>query len=274
MLNCPIDGLILECDNNSLKCAHGHSYDKAKQGYINLLTVQNKRSKSPGDSKEMVAARQSFLASNIYKPISEKINQIALSHTETLATNILDAGCGEGYYLAQLEQAAKKEELETNLLGLDISKFAIQAAAKKSKNIQWLVASNRQIPIADQSLDLILCIFGFPVFSEFKQKLTTNGKILLVESAENHLIELRELIYPEIKPYQQNNYQEALDLGLTWGKSDTLSYQVELNKEQLAELLIMTPHIHRANRDKLEQVKKLDKLALTINVNFRLLQIK
>ncbi len=149
LLICPLDGQPLRPVENSWHCASGHSFDNARQGYLHLLPVQNKRSLAPGDSKEMVAARQRFLNANYYKPVADAIAQLVAQAISTpregesgviSPLTCLDAGCGEGYYLRQLE--AELRPLERMLVGLDISKLAVLAAAKQSKTVRWLVASN------------------------------------------------------------------------------------------------------------------------------------
>ena len=131
-LACPLDDEPLQRDGKVWRCAHGHSFDVARQGYVHLLPVQNKRSRDPGDSKQMVAARRRFLNAGHYRPIAEAVSRAALAGLPTDATaNCLDAGCGEGYYLRELADAAGEQPLA--LLGLDISKWAVLAAAKLKK---------------------------------------------------------------------------------------------------------------------------------------------
>ena len=99
-LACPIDGQRLEAHEKQLVCGNGHSFDIARQGYVNLLPVQHKRSKQPGDSKEMVVARTEFLDSGVYQPIVNKLVEITLAQiTGDKEVCLMDAGCGEGYYL-------------------------------------------------------------------------------------------------------------------------------------------------------------------------------
>ncbi|HTN32657.1 MAG TPA: rRNA (guanine-N1)-methyltransferase, partial [Marinobacter sp.] len=102
-LACPLDGQALIHNEKQWYCEAGHSFDLARQGYVHLLPVQKKRTKSPGDSKEMVAARQRFLASGFYKPIADAVNLAVLDGlASTESISCLDAGCGEGYYLHKL----------------------------------------------------------------------------------------------------------------------------------------------------------------------------
>jgi len=140
---CPLDGTPLHCTGSAWTCASGHSFDIASQGYTNLLPVQHKRSRDPGDSKEMVAARRRFLAAGFYRPIAAAVGRAALADLPADATiSCLDAGCGEGYYLRQLAAAAGDEHTLA-LLGLDISKWAVLAAAKQDKRpVGWQLTPN------------------------------------------------------------------------------------------------------------------------------------
>ena len=160
-LACPIDGECLSLEGKQLRCVSGHSFDLARQGYVNLLPVQHKRSKHPGDSKEMVAARQHFLDTGVYAPVADLLSDTLLAAiTDIEQPCCLDAGCGEGYYLeyALHYLRAKKAGGELNLIGLDISKEAIIGAAKRNKDISWMVGTNRQPPILPGSVDIFYLI--------------------------------------------------------------------------------------------------------------------
>src|SRR5690606_29891455 len=176
----------------------GHSFDTARQGYIHLLPVQNKRSLDPGDSKAMVAARRRFLAAGYYQPIAAAVNRAVLADTlDDEQISCLDAGCGEGYYLRQLAMAERGGRALA-LVGLDISKWAVLAAAKQDRQPSWLVASNANLPLQSQSLDRVLCLFGFPVHGEFARVLKPAGELLQVDAGTDHLRELRNVIYPAL----------------------------------------------------------------------------
>lgn len=271
-LICPLDQQPLSQVNNSLCCASGHTFDLAKQGYVNLLPVQKKRSKDPGDSKEMVLARQRYLDAGIYQPISDRLNeicqQILADHTTPC---VIDAGCGEGYYLNRLSQIPALQD--ANLIGLDISKWAVQSASKRNKKITWLVGTNAQIPVQPESVDLIICTFGFYDFARFKPLLKKEGMVLLVESGENHLIELRELIYPEVKRSPVPDLSEAYAEGFELVDQQSLQFQPKtLNHEQVTDLLVMTPHLYRASFEGKQKAAALTALSITADVAYRLLK--
>ena len=277
-LACPIDGLPFDIAEKQLRCPNGHSFDIARQGHINLLLVQQKRSRHPGDSKAMVTARTAFLQTGVYAPIAEKLVEIVLQqfasepeiHDEYC---LLDAGCGEGYYLDYLLHAlAPRLERRVAFIGLDISKPAIMAAAKRNKQISWLVAANKQPSVMAETVDIIFSIFGFPDFGSFKHLLKPGGKIILVDAGSEHLIELRQIIYPEVKKSPPPGISEAEALGFSLQDSTDLHYQTgALPQRQIMDLLTMTPHLYRATLEGKQAAAALEKMDLSVDVHFRVL---
>lgn len=265
-LICPLDGTALSLHERSWRCPHGHSFDVAKQGYVNLLPVQNKRSKDPGDSKAMVQARQRFLARGTYQPLAQVIADAVLENGEQ---SLLDAGCGEGYYLRHIIDGAEQVSTDVTVAALDISKWAVQAAAKQDKRITWLVASNNSIPLTDHSVDTLLCVFGFPVSAEFKRVLKPGGRLLMVDPAPQHLIELKRIIYPEVKTKADDLPVSSAEWALS--SEQRLTFTVELtDNDSIQDLLIMTPHLYRSSKEGRERAGQLDKLSLTADIWVRI----
>ena len=264
-LACPLDGTRLHCAGSAWTCASGHSFDIARQGYTNLLPVQHKRSRDPGDSREMVTARRRFLAAGFYQPIASAVNRAVLAGLSADATiSCLDAGCGEGYYLRQLAAAASDNKALA-LLGLDISKWAVLSAAKQDKRPSWVVGSNANLPVLSGTLDRVLCLFGFPVYGEFARVLKPGGLLVQVDSGPDHLRELREIIYPSLKPERTGDPQTPE--GFSPLPTETLRFPIGLtNTEQIADLLTMTPHLFRASAEGRAQVAALTALSLSVEV--------
>lgn len=279
-LACPLDGLPVQSNEKQYVCPNGHSFDVARQGYINLLPVQQKRSKNPGDSEEMILARSAFLNAGLYRSIADQFNDVT---NDLLMTNLnpevclLDAGCGEGYYLEyllhHLEQADIKQDV--SFIGLDISKPAIVAAAKRSTQITWLVASNKQPPVLLASVDIIFCLFGFPVYDSFRQLLKPAGKIILVEAGPEHLIELRKIIYPIVNKSPPPDTSLAEKSGFNLLSESSLTYKTgSITNLQLTNLLCMTPHLYRASQEGKQAASQLDSLDVTVDVVFRVLDFQ
>lgn len=264
-LACPLDGTPLHCTGSAWTCTSGHSFDIASQGYANLLPVQHKRSRDPGDSKEMVAARRRFLTAGFYQPIAAAVSRAVLTGLPADATiNCLDAGCGEGYYLRELTAAVATEQTLA-LLGLDISKWAVLSAAKQDRRPGWVVGSNAKLPVLSGTLDRVLCLFGFPVYAEFARVLKPGGLLVQVDAGPDHLRELREIIYPSLKP--ERTAEMPTPAGFNRLPTDTLRFAIELTStEQIADLLAMTPHLFRASAEGRAAAAALTALALSVDV--------
>ncbi|GAB4062225.1 putative RNA methyltransferase [Uliginosibacterium sediminicola] len=265
-LACPLDNKALRRQGASWRCADGHCFDIASQGYTNLLPVQKKRSLDPGDSKEMVAARRRYLSAGHYAPIADAVSRAVLAdHTAGQTLSGLDAGCGEGYYLRQLASAALREDRSLSLLGLDISKWAVQAAAKQDKQTAWVVGSNAALPVLPATVDCLLCMFGFPVYAEFARVLKPGGVLLQVDAGPDHLRELREVIYPTLKPARSE--EAAAPAGFTRLSREIVSCRVDIaGAEQIADLLSMTPHLYRATAEGRARAAALTEISLTVDV--------
>ena len=301
-LACPLDGDPMHRQGQTWRCAAGHSFDIARQGYTHLLPVQHKRSRDPGDSKAMVAARQRFLNAGHYQPIAEAVSRLALAERPAEDTFCcLDAGCGEGYYLRQLA-AASAPDAALSLLGLDISKWAVLSAAKQDKGAakqeravlsaarqdkgaatqegeagrqdspcgreeraSWVVGSNANLPVQEGSLACVLCLFGFPVYPEFVRVLRPGGVLIQADAGPDHLRELREIIYPSLKPERERS--AAVPDGLIRQDVETIRYSLALEEPQaIADLLAMTPHLYRASAEGRARAEALEALTVTIDV--------
>jgi 23S rRNA (guanine745-N1)-methyltransferase len=264
-LACPLDGTPLHNTGSAWRCASGHSFDIASLGYTNLLPVQHKRSRDPGDSKEMVAARRRFLTAGFYQPIAAAVSRTVLADLPSDASiSCLDAGCGEGYYLRELA-AAVPDAQTLEVLGLDISKWAVLAAAKQDKRPTWVVGSNAHLPVLSGTLDRVLCMFGFPVYAEFARVLRPGGQLVQVDAGPDHLRELREIIYPSLKP--ERTAETPTPQGFCRLPTEALRFSIELTSAgQIADLLAMTPHLHRATAEGRARAAALTALSLSVDV--------
>lgn len=263
-------------EGNSWRCPSGHCFDVAREGYLNLLPVQRKRSLDPGDSKEMVAARRRYLAAGFYQPIADRVADWALAavlaEAKAGATRVcLDAGCGEGFYLNTVLARAALAGLDLQAVGLDISKWAVLAAAKAQRQARWLVGTNAALPIVSGTLDRVMCLFGFPVFEEFARVLKPGGEVLMVDAGPDHLRELREIIYPKLKLPRD----AALTVGEAFSlvSEETLRFPIRLgDNATISDLLVMTPHLYRAPPEGRARAAALTALDLTVDVVFRRLR--
>ena len=239
-LLCPICGEILDRIEKQYRCGNGHSFDLARQGYVNLLPVQQKRSLNPGDTREQVLGRRAFLETGCYEPISNTLNETA---KELGATGpILDVGCGEGYYSARLAEA-----LDAELTGLDISKEAVRCAAAKYKGPQWLCGTAAHLPVENGSAGVVTSLFALTMAEEFKRVLRPDGYFFQVLAAEDHLLGLKSIIYPELKFKEKNTVPEVPGFELV--KSVPIRFTFTVEGEQVQNLLGMTPHVFRITKE-------------------------
>ena len=276
---CPIEGDPLAQENNSLRCDQGHVFDVAREGYCNLLLVQQKATLNPGDNKDMVAARRRFLDGGFFLPIAEHlfkiVRELATKAQNKTLLRIVDAGCGEGYYLCQLSQlaAVSDDPVNLELAGGDISKWAVKAASKRSAAIAWVVAGNRQLPFAAGSVDLILSMFGFPGWESFKTAQSDDGCVVLVEPGLKHLMELRKIIYPQVNVSEPPSLVVATENGYILKREERLKFSIHLeNNSAICDLLAMTPHAFRISRKAREDLRALKSLTVSVDVVFLILR--
>jgi 23S rRNA (guanine745-N1)-methyltransferase len=271
LLSCPLDQLPLREGNSCLQCENGHNFDIARHGYVNLLGATDKRSRDPGDSREMVLARREFLNNGHYQPVAQKLAEL-IEPLVSADSTIVDAGCGEGYYLEQLHTLITGHDKSApTMIGYDISKWAVQAATRRL-TATWLVASNRNIPLARHSVDCLLTLFGFPMFESFHTVLKKGGTVVSVDAGPQHLIELREIIYPEVRHSESSVLQQAVAAGFSAGETSTATYRTApLSQIEIHQLLKMTPHLFRASHEGKERAARLDHFPVTVDVVFQLL---
>ena len=253
-LLCPICAAPLRQIDKTFRCDAGHSFDMARQGYVNLLPVQNKRSLNPGDTREQVLSRRAFLEAGFYAPIAQAL--CAAAKELNCAGPILDVGCGEGWYSAQLSAT-----LDAPLVGLDISKEAVRCAAAKYKNARWICGSAARLPIADGSAGLVTSLFALTVPEEFKRVLRSDGYYFQVLAQEDHLLGLKSIIYPTLTHKEKNVTPELP--GFTLVRQIPIRFTFTVEGQQVQNLLSMTPHVYRISKEGAQRLAETDKLTDT-----------
>ena len=253
-LLCPICAEQLNFTDRQYRCIHNHSFDVARQGYVNLLTVQQKHSLNPGDTREQVLSRRAFLDAGYYEPIARTLCETA--QELNAAGPILDVGCGEGYYSARLADA-----LDTELTGLDISKEAVRCAAGKYKNALWLCGTAAHLPVADHSAGILTSLFALTMPEEFRRVLRPGGYYFQVLAAEDHLMGLKSVIYPELLHKEKNTVPELPGFALV--RSVSIRFDFTVEGEQVRNLLSMTPHVYRIGKAGAERLAATEKLSDT-----------
>ena len=253
-LICPICGSKLNRLDKSLVCAGHHCFDIARQGYVNLLTVQQKHSLHPGDTREQVLSRRAFLDADVYAPIADALINAAKKYGAS--GEILDVGCGEGYYCARLSHA-----LGLPLTGLDISKEAVRWAAGRYKDADWLCATAAHIPVADGGAGVLTSLFAVTLPEEFHRVLAENGLFFQVLAAEDHLLGLKRVIYDQLT-HKEKHVTQALP-GFRLLSSENIRFSFTVEGEQVRQLLSMTPHVFRIGKAGAERLANTERLTDT-----------
>lgn len=239
-LLCPVCGAELNRLDGRYVCPLGHSFDIARQGYVNLLAVQQKHSRNPGDTREQVLSRREFLEAGFYAPISQAL--IDTAKGLGISGPVLDVGCGEGYYSSRLAQA-----LGAPLTGLDISKEAVRCAAGKYKGAQWLCATASHIPVADGSAALLTSLFALTAPEEFHRVLEQDGYFFQVLAAQDHLLGLKRIIYDQLTFKEKDTQREFP--GFERVQSVPIRFSFTVEGKQVQNLLSMTPHVFRITKE-------------------------
>lgn len=232
--SCPLCHQPLSREKNSYICPQRHQFDMAKEGYVNLLPVQHKRSRDPGDSAEMIQARRAFLDAGHYQPLRDAIVAQLRERLDEKATAVLDIGCGEGYYTHAFADVLP----EITTFGLDVSKVAIKAAAKRYPQVTLCVASSHRLPFSDTSMDAIIRIYAPCKAEELARVVKPGGWVITATPGPRHLMELKGLIYNEVHLHAP--HAEQLE-GFTLQQSDELCYPMRLRGDEAVALLQMTP---------------------------------
>lgn len=248
MLICPLCREALGVVDNGVACPAGHRFDRARQGYLNLLPVQHKKSLDPGDNAAMVEARRYFLGAGHYAPLAGRLAELA---AERAPSHWLDIGCGEGYYTAQLGEALP----DADGYALDISREAVKRACKRAPQLTWMVASMARVPLADASCQLLASVFSPIDWKEAARLLAPGGGVLRLGPARDHLLELRQRLYDEVREYVEDKHLADLPEELKLAHTEQLSFKLPLEtRESREHLLAMTPHGWRVNAERRERI--------------------
>lgn len=248
MLTCPLCSAPLSPAENGVQCPAGHRFDRARQGYLNLLPVQHKNSRAPGDNQAMVEARRAFLDQGHYAPVARRLAELAIQRQPA---HWLDIGCGEGYYTAQIAEALPRG----NGYALDISREAIKRACRRAPQVTWLVASMARIPLPAGSCQLLASVFSPLDWQEARRLLSPGGGLLRVGPTRDHLMELRQRLYDEVREYADDKHLALVPPGMALDHSETLTFKLKLiDPDSRAQLMAMTPHGWRASAERRAEV--------------------
>lgn len=282
ILQCPVCRKPLFCTTDGYQCASMHSFDPARQGYVNLLLAHKKHSKVPGDDPEMIQSRRRFLDLGYYNKLSDSVNEtIATALSGLVGGNgcsVLDAGCGEGFYLQRLKAAlypGSTAHLPITYHGVDVSKFAVRLATQRDRTMAWFVASINDLPFLDSSLDIVLNIFSPANIMGFARILKKSGSLVFVSPGPRHLNGLREIIYPVTREHEAPSITEKAKELFAPQTVSRITYQLELKSNpEIMDLLAMTPYFWNIDRQTKSKVAALDRLSLDVDVEIRVFNKK
>ena len=263
LLMCPVCRENLNLMDKTWRCVNNHSYDVAKQGYVNLHVVQHKHSKNPGDTPDSVQARRAFLSKNFYQPLQkavvEKIHDLRIE-------NLLDIGCGEGYYT----NAMQGEVLQC--VGVDIAKNAVQVAAKLNKNITWVVGTGATLPVMDNSIDMCTSLFSPIPQQEILRVLKPEGYLLVVTPAKDHLLAMREALFEEVNPHEPSKFVDQLSEYFELVNEQIVDAPMALSQQDLQNLIAMTPYAYKAKPER--RLALESQISLSLNAQFQIYLFK
>ncbi|GCE04828.1 putative RNA methyltransferase [Dictyobacter aurantiacus] len=266
ILVCPVCRMPLNFEQAALRCERGHAFDVAKEGYVNLL-----RKKLPGDTKDMVVARRAFFDQGYYEPVSDLLNRLLGMHLPATIEGplrIMDAGCGEGYYLARLQQALKDKYGQVHGVGIDISKDAIRLAARRYAESFFLVANlKEELPLADAALSSMVNVFAPRNVAEYARVLQPGAPLLIIIPGSHHLEELRHSLHLlNIEENKQQHVIEQFASTFDLLALHTLTYKLELQQGEIEQLVMMTPNYWHQSTE--SQVRLAELVEFTTTVDF------
>lgn len=263
ILMCPVCRQPLNLTERTWRCEQGHSYDVAKQGYVNLHVVQHKHSKNPGDTPESVDARRAFLQSGYYQPLQQAVVDL-LKQLNVKA--ILDIGCGEGYYTSVMQQVVE------HCVGVDIAKTAVQRAAKLNPKVTWVVGTGATLPVLDHSMDACTSLFSPIPQAEIARVLKDKGYLIVVTPASEHLYAMREALFEQVNPHTPEKFVEQLQDLFELKQEQIIDAPFVLDRQALKNLIAMTPYAYKASPERRSQLEQQSQLEITASFQIYVFQ--
>jgi 23S rRNA (guanine745-N1)-methyltransferase len=268
VLACPVCGLPLNRMETSFTCDNGHVFDVAREGYVNLLLAQHRHSKDPGYNREMIAARRDFFDRCHYERLADDMAAIISGYLPDAPAAILDAGCGEGYYLRRTRHhlAGTGQVDSTILCGLDISKHGIRLAARRDPEGLYAVAGTFRMPVLPSRIDVLLTHFSPVSAADFRRVVRPGGIVLVGGPGEDHLFSFKELLYDTPARFEPSESLSEAD-GFEPVTVHRIRYKLQLRGAgQVANLLAMTPFYWTANQDTQSRLSAVEELDTEVDI--------
>lgn len=266
IFKCPLCNTSMKVvDLKSLICANNHTFDFAKQGYINLLT----RPTTSHYKNDLFEARHKIIMeSNLYTPMHEMIQNVIKEQTDAsfYPFTILDVGCGEGSHLQRIIEGSN---IPATGIGLDISKDGILLASKRYENSIWIVGDLAKSPFGDQSFHIILNILSPSNYKEFKRLLVQEGLVIKVVPRPDYLKELREVLYDDMekKVYKNDDTVSLFKKHFPLLDVLPLRYTKNIDKKKLNHLVEMTPLAWTSDQARIDAFINRESTEVTIDLD-------
>lgn len=296
-LICPLCKAPLEASGNTLVCRcadRRHCYDIASSGYVNLLPPGKGKNARTGDEKDMIRARSEFLDRGLYAPLSEKLGEIIADISEKNGLDcisVIDCGSGEGYHTCNMADTLVKKGIAFTALGFDASKHGAAKGAKRAKKLfneykncsdskasatvsrssVFFGAGNIfELPVKDGSIDFAVSMFAPIGGEEMLRILKDDGYLIVLSSGENHLYELREILYDS--PRESSGNVTVPD-GFHTVFEDVLTYKVNVpDNKALKDLFTMTPFYYRTSLEDKKKLDRIDSADMTVEVRYTVMK--
>lgn len=256
-LICPVCREPLSLTDRSYKCINNHSFDIAREGYVNLLTGSHKDGSLIGDNKEMARSRKVFLEKGYFDPLKNFLVSYINENTDKNSVTA-DICCGEGYY-----SHCVKSETGREVCGFDISKEMVKLAGKRKNGNTYFVANLARIPLETESIDLAFHLFAPFQEKEFHRILKKNGTIITVVSGENHLFELKEILYDT--PYKNDEKPPETEKLLMRDKIKVTEKVLLRSEEDIDALFRMTPYYYHTKPEDKKKLNGINQLEVTLD---------
>lgn len=256
-LTCPVCDLDLVAEGPTLRCAHGHAFDVAREGYVNLLAAKHRVRGIEGDAVTQLQARRRLLEAGHFTPLRSAVAALAeRALSESLRCEepacVLEVGCGEGYYVGSLSQELGERFPKTVFLGTDLSKPAAKLAARRYPTVRFFIADvHKRIYVRDASVRVLLDIFAPRSPAEFARVLEPKGHAIIAIPAPDHLRGLRERFgLLGVEEEKERRVIERFGEAFSLAERQELRFQLTLSADELRDIVEMGPnHWHRSTAE-------------------------
>jgi len=289
LLRCPHCGTPLSREANALRCAAGHSFDVAKAGYVNLLPPGKEKNARTGDERAMVKAREDFLSLGLYAPVSDALADAAARYLPRENCTVCDMGCGEGWHTCRFaSRLAALTGASVTAVGFDASKYAAERGCKRavregffpkngvgtphdgSVSVGFFPGNLFHLPLADHCVNVALSMFAPVAGDEARRILTEDGILIVVSSGREHLLELRQRIYDDVR---LSDELPPVPAGFTEIARVSNKYRMTIpDTETLKALFTMTPFYYKTTEAGRERLFASEMpFEMTADVNYSIL---